>query len=254
MTSNKLALIVAYYLARFNRDGLKNLGFTSFNQAFEETAIILNVKKNYVKLRRDEFDPVFPWRRGWQRPMDRQVIKTIEAFQDLDDEAMFRIVKDILNNKEFRDGEEVADIIDLISDDIVTKKKGFVVRSITGRKAEEFFMAHHSDHGQPISGNLVDTRDLGCGYDFRIEGGQKICFVEVKGMSDLTGGIVFTDKEWNTARKEGDKYYLAIVRNVIDSPDIQLIQNPAKSLSADRRIYTTIQVQWSVSETNLKEF
>lgn len=45
MNPNKLALIISYYLARFDRKGLEKLGFSSFNQAFEEIAKILGVKK-----------------------------------------------------------------------------------------------------------------------------------------------------------------------------------------------------------------
>jgi len=33
-------------------------------------------------------------------------------------------------------------------------------------------------------------------------------------MAEFSGGIVFTDKEWRTARNKGDKYYVGIVSNL----------------------------------------
>lgn len=254
MKQNKLAIIIAYYLARFNREGLKKLGFSSFNEAFENCAKILNVKKNYIKLRRDEFDPVFPWRRGWQRPMDKQILRTIETFQDLEEEALFQIVKDILNKKSFREGEEVSDILHYISLDLTNTKRDFIVRGITGKKAEQFFIDPFNKETKPCEGILTDTRELGCGYDFLIQNPSKNVYVEVKGLSELTGGIVFTDKEWKLAEKKGDDYYLALVRNINEIPKLQFIQNPVMNLSAIRRIYTSVQVQWSVTNSEIDKF
>ena len=54
MNNNILAIIVAFYLSKFNQEGVGNLGFNSFNEVFDKTADLLNVKRNYVKLRRDE--------------------------------------------------------------------------------------------------------------------------------------------------------------------------------------------------------
>jgi len=72
MNPNLLAIIVAFYLSKFDKQGLKNLGFKNDADAFETIANILGTKKNYIKFRRDEFDPIHPWRKGWQRPMDNR--------------------------------------------------------------------------------------------------------------------------------------------------------------------------------------
>jgi hypothetical protein len=206
---NKLALIVAYFLARFDRKGLDRLGFSSFNKAFEETAKRLGVKKNYVKLRRDEFDPVFSWRIGWQRPMDRQIIKTIEAFQEMDEAEVFHIVSEILNNEGYRQGEEANEITTILEEGRnENRKKGkFILRAPTGKSAEEFFIEHFKNNAFPVRGNLIDTRDLGCGHDFKIESENHTLYIEVKGTSEISGGIVFTHKEWHTALISGNNYY-----------------------------------------------
>ena len=81
MKSNQLAIIVAFYLSKFDKVAKKRLGLSTDAEAFREISRILEVEKNYVKFRRDEFDPIHPWRKGWQRPMDKRIIRAIEAFR-----------------------------------------------------------------------------------------------------------------------------------------------------------------------------
>ncbi len=259
MNPNQFAIIVAYYLSRFDREALANLGYSSFNEAFEGIADTLDVKKNYVKLRRDEFDAAFPWREGWKRPMDKRIVKTIELFQDLDEPVMREIVLKILKDNTYQSSEVLTQITGIINSVQPDKKSGkkmgsglFILLGPTGKKAEAFFQTHFNQTFEPVKGNLIDTREWGCGYDFKIESGKRETFVEVKGLSEISGGILFTDKEWKTAKEKTDSYYLAIVRNVTKVPEIQFIQNPAGIFQPDKNIYTSIQVQWSVSDKVLK--
>jgi hypothetical protein len=113
MNPNQLAIIVAFYLSKFDKQGIKNLGFKNDADAFESIAKILGVKKNYVKFRRDEFDPIHPWRKGWQRPIDNRIIKTIEALQDIDEQDLRDIVLGILQNEKYRNGDDVKKIVSL---------------------------------------------------------------------------------------------------------------------------------------------
>nr|WP_262984093.1 DUF3883 domain-containing protein [Paenibacillus ihbetae] len=68
----------------------------------------------------------------------------------------------------------------------------------------------------PMDGTLVDTRDLGCGYDFEIINGNLKSYIEVKGLGGHTGGVMFTNKEWQLAKEKMENYYLIIVQNVKD--------------------------------------
>ena len=112
-------------------------------------------------------------------------------------------------------------------------------------------MNYHKIHQSPVSGILNDTRDLGCGYDFSVNsGGTKSC-LEVKGLDGDTGGISFTSKEWQVAEALGDEYYLVIVRNISNSPSIQIIQNPFRELAPKKSIFTTVQVRWNLSEKEI---
>lgn len=255
MNPNLLAIIVAFYLSKFDKQALLNLGFKNNSAAFEATAKILGVKKNYVKFRRDEFDPVHPWRKGWVRPMDRRIIKSIEALQDLEETDLREIVQQILNNAEYRNSDEVKQITSLFSEDgsekIAVGK--FVLRAPTGRKAEEHFIEYFEKQRKPVDGDLMDCRDLGVGYDFRIKYKNKNYFVEVKGISDFSGGVLFTNKEWLTAKSEGDSYFLCIVSNLSEEAKISFIKNPFEKLSAKKNIYTSIQINWSVTANQLAE-
>jgi hypothetical protein len=147
----------------------------------------------------------------------------------------------------------IPDVIDPISKRS-SKRKGksvFIVRGPTGRKAEEFFIKFHSEKGLPMPGELKDTRDYGCGYDFSIVTSEKDFQVEVKGLDGDSGGITFTSKEWDTSRQKGDSYFLVIVRNVSSEPKVQIIQNPYKVLSPKKSVFTTVQVRWNVPDQEI---
>ena len=60
-------------------------------------------------------------------------------------------------------------------------------------------------------------------------------FIKVKGMKE-EGKIIFTDNEWETAKKLGDKYWIYVITNIKDSPKIHQIQNPASKLKPEEQI------------------
>lgn len=252
MNSNHLAIIVAFYLSKFDKQGLKNLGYKNDSEAFERVGQILGVKKNYIKFRRDEFDPIHSWRKGWQRPMDNRIVRAIEALQNLSEIDLREIVINILTSSEYRQSDEAIRIISLFSEDKNVKKRttSYILRGPTGRKAEEIFKNYHAKYSKPASGELIDTRDLGCGYDFEIRNTETV-YVEVKGLASESGGILFTNKEWETAQKYKGNYTLALVSDIDQYPKVKFISNPTEKLAGKKNIVTTIQIQWSVSATEL---
>lgn len=136
MNPNLLAIIVAFYLSKFNKQGLKNLGFKNHTDAFEDTAKILGTKKNYIKFRRDEFDLIHPWRTGWQRSMDNRVVKAIEVLQDLEEFDLRDIVLRILHDENYRKSEDVKQITSHFSgnkkEEVAVGK--FILRAPTGKE------------------------------------------------------------------------------------------------------------------------
>lgn len=256
MDSNrKLAHIVAYYLSRFDRRALENLNYSSFNEAFENTALALGVKTNYIKLNRDEFDVAHPHRKGWRnRPMAPSIINTINALEGFDEKTLTGIVEDILKNNL---GDELTTLLTIINDKKNKRQKRiYVPRNVTGRKAEEIFIEWFKSGQEliPQGNEFVDMRDYGCGYDFQILVSDKqIYAVEVKGFSEDEGGILITGKEWETASMMKTDYYLVLVNNINNDPVVTVINNPYKELSPKRNLQTVIQVNWTVSSNEIQQ-
>lgn len=253
--NNELAIIVAYYLSKYDKEGLSNLGYKNDSEAFENISLILGVKKNYIKFRRDEFDPVHPWRKGFhKRAMDKRIICTIESLQDLSEADMREIVLAILHDEKYRNSDEIKQIISLLSETKNEKKVAgkFILRGPTGKQAEEYFIKHFSLYKEPLAGKLIDCRDIGAGYDFKIESEKGEYYVEVKGLSDIAGGILLTNKEWVTALAKESSYYLCIVSNIKIKPNITFIANPASKLSPKKKIIQIEQIQWTISSRDLQ--
>jgi hypothetical protein len=185
--------------------------------------------------------------------MDKRIKKTIDALQDLSEPDLREIVLNILNDPQYRTSEEVLEITTIFSEEKNKKDKKFqfILRAPTGKQAEEYFMRHFSENKKPVDGNLIDCRDLGVGYDFRIEVKDKKYYVEVKGITDFSGGILFTSKEWSVAKKEKDNYFLCVISNLGIKPKLVFIQNPADKLIPKKNIYTSVQISWSVAEKQL---
>ena len=51
--AHKRALIVAYYLSRFDRKGVRALGYATFTEAFDKVGELLDVKASTVKHMRE---------------------------------------------------------------------------------------------------------------------------------------------------------------------------------------------------------
>lgn len=253
--NHKLGLYVSYYLARFNEIAYQNLGFGNQKETHKRIGDLLSVKPQTVQNWRDEFDPLFGHRAGWyQRSMSISRIRVVQALEDLDELQIREIVLDILLGHIQNDNNVLEQLLNIAStDESKNKISKFILRAPTGRAAEEFFIKHFSENKRPIDGILSDCRDLGVGYDFSIEGEKENCYVEVKGLTDYSGGILFTSKEWMVAKSKGENYFLCIVSNISVKAEIIFIQDPATKLNPKKNIYTSIQINWSVPEKQLAD-
>ncbi|RNL75241.1 DUF3883 domain-containing protein [Sinomicrobium pectinilyticum] len=253
--NRKLAHIVAYYLSRFDKVALSNLGYKTDKEAFHKTAEALDILPNYIKFRRDEFDVAHPHRKGWhKRPMTMSIINTINALQDIDEPTLQSIVLDILA-KDIEKSEDLELLMAILPEE-KKKKRVYVPRNITGKKAEEIFMEWFKS-GQkniPQGKDFMDMRDYGCGYDFQIiVSDRQVYAIEVKGFLEDEGGILITGKEWETAGIMKTDYYLVLVSNIDKVPVITVINNPYEKLSPKRNLQTVIQVNWTVSSTEIRQ-
>lgn len=250
--NHKLGLYVAYYLSRFSKIAYANLEYGNMFKTHEEIGKLLSIPSNTIRNWRDEFDPLFGHRAGWyQRPMTQSRIRVVEALKDLDEISIRAIVLDILNGNSQTKEYEIEQLVQIVSEKEPDYETGkFILRGPTGKSAEEYFINQFNENKTPFSGNLIDCRDFGCGYDFKTEG-SKVNYIEVKGLATEKGGILFTNKEWQKANDAGDDYFVCLVKNIDKNPEIKYIKNPAEKFNPEKSVHTVIQVNWCVSEKEL---
>lgn len=254
---NELAMIVAFYLSKFGNEGLRNLGFQSYTQAFSHVSRRLSVNQNSVKNWRDEFDPYYDnGRQGWTRKLRPSRQKVMLAFDDLSESAMRAVVLDIISPEARSKVEtELHPALQEIkaSEKPPKSKKSieYVPRGPTGRMAEEFFLARFHAGLTPFHGIVGDRRDDGVGFDFEVVKDSQHVMLEIKGIAKQPGGITFTDKEWRVANQKQNVYFLGVVVDVIEAPKIGFLQNPAGNLLPAYYAYTTVTVNWSVDATQV---
>ena len=259
--NNRLALIIAYYLSKFDIKALQNLGYNKWKKAFEDIGKKLGVNKSTIKNMRDDFDPLHPNNRvGWyQRELRPSRLDVVDKYKDLSEEALTEIVKDILNsydNKSQVISQSLMPYIDIIEndEDNDTNNRQYTTRGITGKKAEEIFK-NKFEQGliSNFTGKLIDKRENGCGYDFEMKDDPRYMF-EVKGSIKDCAGIMFTDKEWHMAKQLGEKYILVIVSNVdSEAPNIEIYINPANLFAPSKIIQKKIAVNWTVDNKQLTD-
>jgi hypothetical protein len=253
--NHKLGLFVSYYLSRFDKEAYQNLGYGKQTLTNKKIGELLDVNPYTIQNWRDQFDPLHGHRKGWyQREITQSRINVAKALEDLTESQVRGIVQDILSGKIKEDPSEELQLLAIATDNSNEKYTiKFILRTPTGKAAENYFIQYFNETSKPKAGTLFDCRDLGCGYDFRIESNSLETYVEVKGLADISGGILFTDKEWKVATEKGESFFLCVVKNVGDKPEISFIQNPAAIITPKKNIYTTIQINWSVSENELKK-
>src|SRR5579859_1626634 len=100
-TREKL-ILTGLYLSKYDSLGLKNLGFKSFNEAFNVIGYAMGSQPGSIKNYRDEFDPLFPNRRkGWhKRPIRNYCLQVLEKYKGLDLESFTGLVKSFVGYDE----------------------------------------------------------------------------------------------------------------------------------------------------------
>lgn len=220
-------------------------------EAHQKIGEILRTNPHTIKHMRDQFDPLHNHRAGWyQMPLSPSRAKVVIALQELSEIQIRDLVTDILQGK--ANDEEMETLLSVATVSEGNRISIFVPRTPTGRKAEEHFIEFFHLYGLPVSGEFRDMRDFGSGYDFSIMSGSEEYFVEVKGISNASGAILLTDKEWRTAREKGEFYFLAIISDVYNGPVVKLLRNPAGKLKPKKNLTQIVQINWSVSESEIE--
>lgn len=225
MTIRDKSILTGLYLSKFSQQGMDELGFSSFQQAFNVLGYTLGSKPTSIKNYRDEFDPYFSNnRKGWhKRPMREYCKIFFDDFKELDFKNFSELIKSFLisNYKLHQFIIETLDTIDYT--ETVAK------RLLTGKAAEEYFKNNFDNIAEFNSGKIIDTTNMACGFDFQLTTTSNVYCVEVKGLNDLKGGILLTEKEFYTAQKMRSEYCLFIVKNFREKPEHEYIFNPLES-------------------------
>ncbi|MCA1063885.1 DUF3883 domain-containing protein [Rossellomorea sp. AcN35-11] len=247
-TKRRKGLIASYYLSKYDKEALVELNYNSYKAAFRDIGAKLNIPANTIKNRRDDYDSINEnHRRGWhQRELSKSILEIAEQFEKFSKEALTEIVKDILSNS-----NESATLINLLESE---KKNNSTYnnRGVTGKQAEKIFIQYFENgFFEEYLGDLIDTREEGCGYDFKLSGESEIVF-EVKGLSPANGGITFTDKEWSVAKKLKNKYILIIISEVFLNPKIRVVVNPYEKVKPSKTFSKVITVNWSFQSNQVE--
>lgn len=229
---NRKMMLIGLFLSKFDTDGLKELGFSGFWEAYNTLAFALGGKAKSINNYRDEFDPYYDNpRKGWAvRPLRRSRKEAMEEYAGLSLSEFADLIR-----------REVSNLGDL--DETVNPKKqdgkadSFAKRMMTGQSAEKFFEEHYAEEPSFAKATVQRTTFLGCGFDFKVSTDEYPFYaVEVKGLGPENGPFQMTDKEYQIAETLQDRYFLYVVRGFnTPHPFPSLIRNPI-SVASDLQL------------------
>ena len=236
------AIVAGLYLSKFDSEGLRRLGFDSFIEAFNVIGSALGVRPASVKNYRDEFDPLFPnKRKGWHKRAVRAYCKAIyNSFGDLSLGNFTKLLKQIIYK------EHDLDVLMEQVDREQGEDRSFAKRLITGQAAEQYFKTKYKEISLFQDFEFEDTTRLGCGFDFRLVSPSIFYGVEVKGLSEPSGSIALTSKEYSVASVLKKRFFLFVVKNFKENPFHELYQDPLNGKLVFSKVeQKAIQISWT---------
>ena len=242
LTRREKSVLVGLYLSKFDLEGLQNLGFSSFTEAFNVVGSALGVRPASLKNYRDEFDPLFPnKRKGWHKRAIRAYCKIVyNSFGGLNLEEFTTLLKQVV----YRDRE--LDVLVEAAERKEGEDRSFAKRLMTGQAAEEYFKAVYKQISPFKNLDLQDTTKMGCGFDFKLSSPKLFYGVEVKGLSEQSGSIALTSKEHAVASIMTSRFFLFVVKNFRENPFHELYQDPLNGKLIFKKIeQKTIQINWT---------
>lgn len=218
------AIITGLYLSKYSEVGLKELGFSSFQEAFNILGYSLSSKPSSIKNYRDEFDPLFPNnRKGWHKRPIRDYCKYFydELFSISFIDFSKLIKSFLIENYELEEFISVIERKDY--------SESIAKRLLTGKAAEEYFKKEYAKISEFKNFSLKDTTNMACGFDYKLSFNSDFYCVEVKGLNEMKGSIQFTEKEYFLAQKMKSSYCLFIVKNFKEKPIHDMVFDPLNS-------------------------
>ena len=239
------ALVIGYAMSRLDAEYFRHRNLRNWRAAYDEASRALNVRAISIRNLRDEFDPFHAnGRRGWhKRKIHPSRQRVLEDLRDLSEDALMALVDRIL----LRDEEATAEAVDSLAA-VPRTAQNVAERLLTGRRAEDFFLAHCEALVGVKRTELVDRRQAACGFDFAVVGLPALG-IEVKGLKPLKGNILFTDREWTEAKVRRENYWLVVIGNLNASPLGRVVHDPYQVLKADCYYQVAVAAVWKSKVT-----
>jgi hypothetical protein len=234
------AIILGYAMSRLDGRYLRYRGARTWRNAFEEAARALSIRSSSIKNLRDEFDPVHGnQRRDWhQRPLRPNRQRVLDDLKDVSDDALMALADRIIA----RDEEATAEAVDSMAA-VPRTAHNVAERLLTGRRAEEYFLEHSHSLVGIEANELEDRRQSACGYDFGVTRLPEVG-IEIKGLKQNTGEVLFTDREWSEANVRLENYWLVVIGNLDSKPRGKVLHNPYRHLPARCSYQVTVAAVW----------
>lgn len=244
------ALILGYVMSRENEEYLRARSLRTWQDAFREAGTALGVRPASIKNLRDEFDPLHEnGRKGWRnRAVRADRLRIFLDLSELSSQTILALADRILA----RDGAATEEVVSVIAAPPLRHAvQNIEKRLLTGATAEAFFLRNSFRLVGVQPSDLLDRRNAACGYDFAVRGDDTMVF-EVKGMAGQSGGLSFTEREWNEASIRREQYQAVVVGDVdalIESQDdsrarSQIVPDPTRNLPARCLFRTTVTATW----------
>lgn len=83
-----------------------------------------------------------------------------------------------------------------------------------------------------------------CGFDFASDRLPGVA-LEVKGIRESSGGILFTEREWTEAARRREDYWVVVVGNLVARPVARVIPDPTVAFEAKSQIIRSSSTVWS---------
>jgi hypothetical protein len=234
------AIVIGYAMSRLDQAYLAARGHSRWNVAYNEAAGALAKPANTFKNLRDEFDPVHANpRHGWDaREMRASRQRVLDELCGVSDAALLELVDRVLK----QDVDSTAEAIDSLAE-VNHIAANVAERLLTGRLAEEYFLEHSMPLIEVPRTDILDFRQNACGYDFGVKHAEHWA-IEVKGLKQFKGGIVFTEREWLEAGQRKENYWVVVIGNLIGQPTCSIFRDPHISLKAQSRYRHQLVVDW----------
>jgi hypothetical protein len=236
------AILIGLFLSRFDKRALESFGFTGFHQAYNVLGFSIGIKPKSINNYRDEFDPYFPnERKGWYKRELRDYCREyMDATSNMSFDEFYNVIKS------FVDGC-IIDEKDIVREKR-NKTRGFMAnRLITGKAAEEYFAMVYQTIDVFYNYDILNTTQMGCGFDFKLSLNNSHYYIEVKGLNEKTGSILMTEKEHDVADDLRDLYCLFVVSNFCEKPEHRFFFNPLYTPQLDfkRQEQTITRISYS---------